>query len=382
MAITAHGGQLINRFRSDDDLDSIKTEIIIDLFTLFDLECLAIGAFSPLKGFMTEQDYQSVIHRMRLHNGLLWPIPITLSISKDDVPNVLSSEKVKLVYDQTVFGVMEVSDVFEADLPKEAELVYGTTDLSHPGVKRLFKESPIYVGGNITMVKRPPRIIDEKYYVDPIDTRMELDRRNWRRIVGFQTRNPIHRAHEYIQKSALESMDGLFIHPLVGETKQDDLPPAIRMKSYEVLVNQFYSKNHTILQAYPANMRYAGPREAVFHAIVRQNYGCTHFIVGRDHAGVGDYYGTYDSQKIFEQLHPDDLEIKPLFFEHSFYCKKCQTVASIKTCPHEMEDRLVLSGTKVREMLRKGIFPPSEFSRQEVIEILINGLTEEGQSNG
>ncbi|MGG3888396.1 sulfate adenylyltransferase [Metabacillus fastidiosus] len=375
MPNSPHGGQLINCFNPNLNLENIQQQIEIDDFSLANLECIANGAFSPLQGFMCKADYENVLYHMRLQNDLVWALPITLSISKEKLQSINKGSKVKLVYDQEVYGVMEIEEIYEIDKKIEAEYIYGTIDSNHPGVAKLYEQSGFNVGGKITMIKRPKRKVAEKYYLDPIDTREGFRKRGWEKIVGFQTRNPIHRAHEYIQKSALETVDGLLIHPLVGETKTDDIPQNIRMNSYEILLEHYYPEKYTMLAAFPAPMRYAGPREAIFHALVRKNYGCTHFIVGRDHAGVGNYYGTYDSQLIFKRFNENELEIIPLFFEHSFYCKKCKAMASLKTCPHDENDRLILSGTKVREMLRNKKRPPMEFSRPEVIDILIKGLS-------
>lgn len=374
MAITPHGGELVNQIYSNINPDEVKSSIEIDEITLTDLECIAIGAFSPLQGFLGEKDYNNVLHYMRLENGMVWPIPITLSISKEEFRQLKIGEVAKLIYEREMYGLIKIDEIYEVDKEKEAKLVFGTTDTNHLGVEKVLKQSPIHVAGEITMTKRPKRIVSDKYYLDPIETREIFKKRGWKKIVAFQTRNPIHRAHEYIQKAALETMDGLLIHPLVGKTKSDDIPQDIRMKSYEVLIKNYYPEQYTLLSAYPASMRYAGPREAILHAIVRKNYGCTHFIVGRDHAGVGNYYGTYDAQKIFERFDQEELEIEPLFFEHCFYCYKCQTVVSSKTCPHDQNDWMMLSGTKVREMLRAGKMPPPQFSRKEVIEVLIEGI--------
>jgi sulfate adenylyltransferase len=375
--IAPHGGLLINRVSTNgntvEDLASLDKwpTLELDARAAADLELLATGGFSPLTGFMGSADYRRVLSEMRLANGTPWPLPITLRVNDvDGFPDVLALKG------PDVTGVLEVHEVFTAPREKEAAMVFGTTDTAHPGVAHLYSQGEYVIAGEVRLLRRSTPPFPD-LALDPADTRRVFAERGWKKVVGFQTRNPVHRAHEYIQKAALEIVDGLLLHPLVGPTKDDDISADVRVRSYRVLIEKYYPRDRVLLSAFPAAMRYAGPREALFHALVRKNYGCTHFIVGRDHAGVGQYYGTYDAQRIFDQFKPDELGITPLCFEHTFYCRECGATASSKTCPHDASARLTLSGTKIRELLRKGELLPPEFSRPEVAQVLIDGLKEE-----
>jgi sulfate adenylyltransferase len=364
--IAPHGGVLVDR--TGDRPEGVEELERLELTSreLSDLEMLANGALSPLEGFMSPEDYGRVLEEMRLASGLVWALPVCLAV--DAAPR---GERVALA-DPTgcPVAVLDVEEVYEYDKEREAQQAFRTTDAAHPGVARLYGQKPLYLAGRVTVFEpREPEF--PELAKSPAETRAAFAERGWKRVVGFQTRNPIHRAHEYLTKVALETVDGLLVHPLVGDTKSDDVPAATRVECYRVLLDSYYPPDRVLLSAFPAAMRYAGPREAVWHAICRKNYGCSHFIVGRDHAGVGDYYGTYEAQLIFDDFDPHELDVEPLFFEHSFYCRACGSMASAKTCPHAAEQHVFLSGTKVRELLAAGEVPPEEFTRHEVAEVLI-----------
>ncbi len=364
--IRPHGGELVDRIgERPDDLDTLEV-VTLTSREVSDLDMLASGALSPLEGFMGQDDYDSVLEDMRLTNGLPWALPVCLAV--DDAPK---GDRVALADEAgRKLAVLEVMAVSTYSKETEAQQAFRTTDDAHPGVARLYAQKDLYLSGRVTVFERPERAFPE-LALDPRETRAAFAERSWRRVVGFQTRNPIHRAHEYLTKVALETVDGLLVHPLVGDTKGDDVPVDVRVECYRTLLEGYYPEERVLLSAFPAAMRYAGPREAIWHAICRKNYGCSHFIVGRDHAGVGDYYGTYDAQLIFDEFEPHELDIEPMFFEHSFWCKACGSMASAKTCPHGGDQHVFLSGTKVRELLANGDVPPEEFTRPAVAEVLI-----------
>ena len=380
--IPAHGGTLVDLMATGEEAERLTSEaehhpkLRVSPRELSDLEMLTVGALSPLTGFQGEDEYRSILETMHLTNGLPWTIPVTLSLDDEELKRVGRSESVTLLdpAEEEPLAVLRVSEVYKRDREAESVAVFGTTDVEHPGVRALHDAGDWVAAGDIHALRLPEHHQFQQYRLTPRQTRAAFRERGWNRVVGFQTRNPVHRAHEYIQKCALEIVDGLLLHPLMGATKSDDVPAEVRMRCYEVLFENYYPKDRAMVSVFPAAMRYAGPKEAIWHAICRKNYGCTHFVVGRDHAGVGNYYGTYDAQKIFEEFEPGELGIQPLFFEHSFYCLRCEGMASHKTCPHDDDSRVILSGTKVREMLGKGEKPPQEFSRPEVAEILIEAM--------
>ena len=379
--IAPHGGTLINRLATAEKAalflgkaDGLP-RVSLDERAFSDLVMIAIGGFSPLDGFMNKADYDTVVTDMRLANGLPWAIPVTLSVSEDIAAPLQEGTLVRLDDPTGRFvGVLELEEKYTYDKAHEAINVYRTDEEAHPGVKVVYEQGAINLAGPVWLLQRDPHPLFPTYQIDPAASRALFRDRNWKTVVGFQTRNPIHRAHEYIQKCALETVDGLFLHPLVGATKSDDISADVRMRCYEIMLEHYFPQDRVILAINPSAMRYAGPREAIFHALIRKNYGCTHFIVGRDHAGVGDYYGTYDAQYIFNEFEPAELGIAPMNFEHAFYCTRTGGMATSKTSPSTQEERIHLSGTKVREMLRRGELPPPEFSRPEVAAELAKAM--------
>lgn len=381
--IQPHGGVLVNREADGAERESLLRAaealptVTINARAEADLELIATGALSPLEGFLGEADYLSVRDNLRLANGLVWSIPVTLSATAEERAKLTVGNDVALrTRDGRLVAVLHLAEIYTYDKQREAEAVYGTAEEKHPGVQVLYTQGEYLLGGKVTVLDHPSGQEFKQYRHTPAQTRALFAEKGWQRIVAFQTRNPVHRAHEYIQKCALETVDGLLLHPIVGETKSDDIPANVRLRAYEAILENYYPLDRTVLAVLPAAMRYAGPREAIFHATIRKNYGCSHFIVGRDHAGVGNYYGTYDAQKIFLNFTPEEIGITPMFFDNTFYCRRCDGMASLKTCPHDASQHVSLSGTKVREMLANGEIPPPEFTRQEVAEVLIAALSQ------
>ncbi|MFQ5646518.1 MAG: sulfate adenylyltransferase [bacterium] len=378
MPIAPHGGKLINRVVEGKEREKLielapsLRKIKLSAREVSDLEMIGVGAFSPLEGFMCHKDYRTCLDFKRLENGLPWTIPVTLTVpGEDDSRYKIGKEYALTDQSDGLLAILSLEDKWKLDKEAECEHVLTTIDMAHPGVVYI-KEvmNDVCLGGRISLLHRDPDPPFADNRLDPAECRVLFKTKGWKRIVAFQTRNPIHRAHEYIQKCAMETVDGLLLHPLMGETKKDDIPADVRMACYRKLLEGYYPPDRTVLSVYPAAMRYAGPREAVFHAIARKNYGCTHFIVGRDHAGVGKFYGTYAAHYIFNDYDPQEVGIVPMFFDHAFFCKNCGGMGTSKTCPHDSSNHVFLSGTKVRDMLSKGEMPPLEFTRPEIAEIL------------
>ena len=386
--IPPHGGTLVNRLVDAGAAATLVKEaaslpkITLSRTEACDLEMIAIGAFSPLRGFVGQTDFESICREVRLADGTPWPIPITLAVDDSVKAGLEVGRRAALAHsDGTLLGVIDITEIYRHDKALEIPNVYGTEDAAHPGVGAVNDSGDWLVAGPIDVItvtpQREPGEQFTAHRLPPTATRKAFADRGWQTIAGFQTRNPIHRAHEYLTKCAQELCDGVLIHPLVGETKPGDIPADVRMACYAVLLEKYYVADRTMLSVMPGAMRYAGPREAILHALVRKNYGCSHFIVGRDHAGVGDYYGTYDAQNIFDQFTADEIGIVPLKFEHAAWCNACEGMTSSRTCPHGPQEKVFLSGTKVREMLQAGQCPPQEFTRPEVGEILIKWATAE-----
>ena len=379
--IAPHGGTLVDRLASEPQKQDFLSKadslprVQLDKRATSDLVMIAIGGFSPIAGFMGEKDYLGVVKEMRLASGLPWSVPVTLSVTKEVAEPLEIGSLIRLDDPDGKFvGVLELTEKYTYDKKLEAENVYRTTEDKHPGVKVVYDQGEVNLAGPVWLLERSPHPQFPKYQIDPAASRAMFQEKGWKTVVGFQTRNPIHRAHEYIIKCALEIVDGLFLHPLVGATKSDDIPADVRMRCYEIMLENYFPQDRVVLAINPSAMRYAGPREAIFHALIRKNYGCTHFIVGRDHAGVGDYYGTYDAQEIFSEFTPEELGITPLKFEHAFYCTRTEQMATAKTSPATKDERIHLSGTKVRAMLREGKTPPPQFSRPKVAEELARAM--------
>ena len=378
MAIAPHGGRLVSRVVAGEQRGGERERaaglkrLTLGRREVSDLLMLGVGAFSPLEGFLTSADYHAVVREGRLSNGLPWTIPIVLPVAEEAAKDIGLDDEVALWSGEAkLLGTLQVRDKFHYDKEEQARRVFGTTERRHPAVEALYGSGELLLGGPVTLLECPRMdSCYENFLLHPRETRYLFQQKGWRSVVGFQTRNPIHRAHEYIQKCALETVDGLLIHPLVGETKKDDIPGPVRMECYRALVEHYYPKDRVVLSVFPAAMRYAGPREAIFHALVRKNYGCTHFIVGRDHAGVGNFYGPYDAQRIFGEYTREEIGIQPMFFDFTFYCRRCGHIVSEKTCRHAPDDRVHFSGTRVREVLARGESLPEEFTRPEIAGIL------------
>lgn len=336
-----------------------------------ELEKIAIGAFSPLKGFMNEIEFNSVVERMRLPSGEVFPLPVLMDVNKNIVQNIKKYNEIELFFNNDLVGKLIPNDYFSCDRHYIAKKIFGTDDPKHPGVDYFYKLKPVFVGGEVQLLKSPKFGLSSKE-LTPVDTVNLFKNRGWKTIVGFQTRNIPHRAHEYLQRVALEQVDGLFIQPLVGKKKVGDFTPEAIFNSYDALIKNFFPKNRVLLSFLSTVMRYAGPREAVFHAIIRKNYGCTHFIVGRDHAGVDDWYGTYDAHELTRKF-DGELGIEIMRLKGPFFCKKCNTMATENTCSHVKSDFIQqISGTNLRKIISQGKVPNTNIIRKEILDSLIN----------
>ena len=369
--IAPHGGRLIERVDFSDRTKEEAMELpklSITMDEVRDLGNIGHGVFSPLEGYMFREDFENVLKEGRLASDLPWTIPIVKDVDKKDVEMLLKEDEVALVYGNLPIAILKVEEIYPYEKKEYAERVFSTTSIEHPGVANLMKRKEHLVGGKITLISDPPTNFP-RYKLWPKETRVLFKEKGWKTVVGFQTRNAPHIGHEYVQKTALTFVDGLFINPLIGKKKKGDFRDKVIIAAYETLFKYYYPKNSATLGILETEMRYAGPREAIFHAIMRKNFGCTHFIVGRDHAGVGNFYGPYEAQEIFYDY--PDLGITPLFFRSFFYCKKCGTVVNEKICPHGPEYHVNFSGTKIREMLLKGEKPPELMMRPEVADVIL-----------
>ena len=372
-----HGGKLVNRTLEGRTKEKILEQInefqkiSISKELAVDLENIAYGVFSPLEGFLNENDYRSVLRSMRLEDDTPWTIPIVLDVSSEELKKkkIKSGDIVALTYNEKTIALLNIEDIYTYDKKTHAQSVFKTTDTNHPGVKKTYEMQDTLLGGRIDFIngiKNP----FERYTLHPIETRVLFKSKGWRSIVGFQTRNAPHMGHEYVQKTALTFNDGLFINPVIGKKKLGDFKDEVILKAYEELISHYYLKDKAVLAILRTEMRYAGPREAIFHAIVRKNFGCTHFIIGRDHAGVGNYYGSYEAQDIFKEF--PDLGITPIFFREFYYCKKCMGYVNSNICPHSGDDIIRPSGTKIRKILLEGEIPPKEMMRPEVAKVILS----------
>ena len=374
MLIRPHGGKLVNRVLKEQSRKLYLEhqdeffQIVIDKEKQKEVQNIAHGIFSPLEGFMTSEQLESVVNSNRLPDGNYWTIPILFPLN-DEIKSKIGKDDDVILKDENgkAIAVFHIEDKFDFDKERVAKSVFGTTDSKHPGVKKLYEEPQWYIGGRLDLINE----IDlpySNYYLKPKETRYLFKRLGWSTVVAFQTRNPPHRAHEYLQKCALEMVDGLFVNPVIGQKKPGDFKDDVILKAYEVLINDFYPKGRVVLSILPWQMRYAGPKEAIFHCIVRKNFGCSHHIIGRDHAGVGNYYDPYAAHRIFDEF--EGLGIKPIFFEHAFYCKACGNMATTKTCPHDKQYRMNPSGTLIRKTVNEKSEIPEEIMRKDVVKVL------------
>ncbi|RLF48466.1 MAG: sulfate adenylyltransferase [Thermoplasmata archaeon] len=369
--VAPHGGKLVERLDFDEKKREEAYEMprkTIGIDEARDAANIAHGVFSPLEGYMCREDLEHVLEHGRLANDLPWTIPIIMDVSKEEIKDIIEGDELALFYGEMPIAIMNVEEIYPYDKKVYAESVFGTLSAEHPGVSNIMAKKEHLIGGRITLLNDPPTDF-QRYKLWPKETRVLFKERGWKSVVGFQTRNAPHAGHEYVQKTALTFVDGLFVNPLIGRKKSGDFKDEVIISAYEALFKHYYPKDTAVLAILETEMRYAGPKEAIFHAIIRKNFGCTHFIVGRDHAGVGKFYGPYDAQEIFYEY--PDLGITPLFFRSFFYCKKCGGVVNEKICPHGTEHHINFSGTKIRAMLASGNKPPPIMMRPEVADAIL-----------